>query len=153
MGRAFGPAICTPHLVQKSWMYRHRHRVESNWTGNPGGVTFHLAPTNRPTARADLSAQLSLRPALDWDYYVEFCTATGWNSGLGNPGLRPPYLFIRRRVQLPGAGDRPAYLALIEVSTRPGESRTTIEASGNTRFDVELVDADGPIVRVRATKL
>ena len=148
-GRAFGPAVCLPHLLMKGWMYAGRVYEDTGaWMRQPDGISLPLAPVDRPCSRANLGLKLSLRPHLDWDYYVEFVPATGWNKGLGHPNLTPPYLFVRT-IQ----DGRPTYLALLPVPTTPGVPATVLEPRGNTTFEVRLTDLPGPIIDVRATKL
>ena len=148
-GRAFGPAICLPHLVKHGWMYPGRvYEDDGGWMRNADGISLPLAPVDRPTAAANLGLKLSLRPHLDWDYYVEFVPATGWNKGLAHPNLAPPYLFVRT-IQ----DDRPTGLCYLPVPTTPGVPASIREERGSTIFEVTLTNLRGPIVDVRATKV
>jgi hypothetical protein len=142
-----GPAVCLPHLDEQRWMFSGRVFTDTgSWITN-GGITLPLAPISRPIARGNLGIKLSLRPELDWDYYVEYVLATGWNQG-----LTKPYVFIRRIVDIPGTGRRPAYLALMEAPTVPGTSSNVVEASGNTWFEATLTELPGPILQLTAQK-
>lgn len=142
---AFGPSICLPHLLQRGWMYRSRVYVDSGgWRAGLTGITLPLAPISRPIAKANLGIRLALP---GWDYYLEYLVPTGWNRGL--PGA---YVFVRRLVAIPGAGERCAYLAQIKVPDRVGATATVVEPSGNTFFEVELTSLRGPILKVTARK-
>jgi hypothetical protein len=145
----FGPAICLPHLLQKGWFPTNRLFVDDGqWIRN-GGITVPLAPITAPQARANLGIRLrNIRAHPAWDYYLEFCTPTGWNRGV--PGS--PYLLIRRLVDTV-AGQRPAYLMAIAFNTTPGSGVSAVEPSGNVRFTVELTTLPGPILNVIAEPL
>jgi hypothetical protein len=144
---AFGPAVCLPHLTQQSWMYSHRLFTDTGDWITRGGITVPLAPLSRPGARANLGARLTnTRSDPPWDYYLEYVTATEWNRGV--PGM--PYLLIRRTVDIPGAGQRPAYLAPLHFDQRAGATAQLVEPSGNVQFDVEVSSLPGPIIMVTA---
>jgi hypothetical protein len=145
---AFGPAVCFPHLSQQSWMYSHRVYTDGGqWMTAPNGITIPLAPITSPGARASLGIRLrnaSANP--NWDYYLEYVVATEWNRGV--QGM--PYLLIRRLVNIPGTGVRPAYLDPLHVARLRGATAELVEPSGNVRFHVEVADLSGPIVMVTA---
>lgn len=146
--RAFGPAVCLPHLQQRNWMYGRRlYADDGAWMGQPEGISLPLSPISRPLAHANLGIKLSLRPARAWDYFVEYVIPTGWNQG-----LRTPYVFIRRIVDIPGAKQRPAYLTKFAAPTTLGASSSLLETSGNTLFEAQLVVLEPPILRLTATK-
>lgn len=149
--RAFGPAICLPHLLQRDWMYQRRVFFdEGGWMAQPEGITLPLAPVSRPGARANLGIKLALqRGETSWDYYLEYVIPTEWNQGV--PGA--PYLFIRRIVSISGTGDRPAYLGFIMVPAVTGKIAEVVEPAGNVRFQVELINSLEPIIKVSAQKL
>jgi len=149
--RAFGPALCLPHLIQRDWMYKRRVFFDDGgWMSQPDGITLPLAPISRPGARANLGIRLAYRrDETNWDYYLEYVIPTEWNQGV--PGA--PYLFIRRIVSISGTIDRPAYLGFIAAPTTVGIVAELIEQSGNVRFQVELTDLPGPILKVSAKKL
>lgn len=149
--RAFGPAICLPHLMQREWMYKRRVFFdEGGWMSLPDGITLPLAPISRPGARANLGIKLAFtRDEANWDYYLEYVTPTEWNQGVAGA----PYLFIRRIVSISGTGDRPAYLGFIQIPAEVGKIAEVIEPSGNVRFRAELTNLPGPILKVSAKKL
>ena len=146
---AFGPALCVPHLVQKGWFSPRRLYVDDGaWMSV--GATVPLAPVTSPGARANLGIRLrNVRADPAWDYYLEYCLPTSWNSGV--PGA--PYLLVRRMVDIPGAGERPAYLIAIPFDQTVGAGATAVEPSGNVRFTVEVTRLPGPILRVVAEAL
>ena len=146
---AFGPAICLPHLVEKNWLYPGRlYGDDGHWMSV--GATIPLAPISHPEARANLGIRLrNARAVPAWDYYLEYCTATGWNQGV--PGA--PYLLIRRMVDIPGTGLRPAYLMAIHFDQVAGAGATGVESSGNVRFTAEVTNLPGPILMVTAEAL
>jgi hypothetical protein len=146
--RAFGPAICLPHLMQRNWMYQRRvYYDDGGWLSQPDGITLPLAPISRPSARANLGVKLAYKTAGDaWDYYLEHVHPTGWNQG-----VRKSYLLVRRMA--PKYGGTPAYLGMIEIPITPGTTAEFVEPSGNVRFHVELTELEGPILRVNARKL
>ena len=146
---AFGPAICLPHMVQKNWLPPGRLFVDDgNWMR--AGITLPLAPISRPGAHANLGIKLrNARANPAWDYYLEYCLPEGWNRGV--PGS--PYLLIRRMVNIPGAGERPAYLMALRFTQLVGQGVTDVEPSGNVRFTAEVTDLAGPIIRVTAEAL
>ena len=89
-----------------------------------------------------------IAPRLDWDYYLEFATPSGWNEG-----LKKPYLFVRRIADIPGVGRRVQYLALVEVPEQPDVPASVLEPFGNTLFEVRLTGLKpGPVISVTATK-
>lgn len=145
----FGPAICLPHLVQQGWLPRGRLYVDDGpWMSS--GATVPLAPINRPQARANLGIRLkNVRATPAWDYYLEYCTPSDWNRGV--PGS--PYLLIRRIVDIPGAGQRPAYLMALQFNQTVGTTARAVEPSGNVRFTVEVTPLPGPIIKVMAKAL
>lgn len=145
-GRAFGPAVCLPHLVQRQWMYRRRVFVDGDWWRRPDGITLPLAPLSCPVARANLGIELSLRPAHDWSYFLEYVLPVGWTRGMAKP-----YLMVRRLIDIPGRGERPAYLTSIEVPDQGGVA-SVLEPSGNTVFEVEQTGLPGPIISVTARR-
>jgi len=144
--RAFGPALCLPHLEQQGWMYKRRLYYDAgDWMTHADGITLPLAPISRPGARANLGIKLAYAKGNDrWDYYIEYVIPADWNRGV--PGA--PYVFIRRIAQA-DVGPTPAYLGFIQIE------RTTelVEPSGNVRFRAELTSLPGPILRVSAAKL
>ena len=113
MQRAFGPAVCLPHLMQREWMYKRRVYFDDGaWLSQPDGITLALAPISRLSARANLGIKLAYRRAEDaWDYYLEYVEPTVWNQGLGKS-----YLIVRRMA--PKYGGTPAYLGLLEFRRR-----------------------------------
>lgn len=114
------------------------------------GITVPLAPLSRPGARANPGARLTnTRSDPPWDYYLEYVTATEWNRGVA--GM--PYLLIRRMVDIPGVGQRPAYLAPLHFDQRAGATAHLVEPSGNVQFDVEVSSLPGPIIMVTARPL
>lgn len=147
--RNFGPAICLPHLMQKDWMYKRRVFFDDGgWMAQTEGITLPLAPISRPAARANLGIKLAYRRnETNWDYYLEYVIANEWNQGL--PGA--PYLFIRR--MSPKYGGTPAYLGFIQVPADVGTIAEFVEPSGNVRFQVELTNLRGPIIKVKVKKL
>ncbi|TDF59518.1 hypothetical protein [Cupriavidus sp. L7L] len=146
---AFGPAVCLPHMVQKNWLPPGRLFIDDgNWMR--AGITLPLAPISRPGARANLGIKLrNVRANPAWDYYLEYCLPEGWNRGV--PG--GPYLLIRRMVNIPGAGERPAYLMALPFTQLVGQGVTGVEPSGNVRFTAEVTNLAGPIIRVTAEAL
>jgi hypothetical protein len=146
---AFGPALCLPHLVEKNWLFPGRLYVDDgHWMSV--GATIPLAPITHPEARANLGIRLTnTRAAPAWDYYLEYCTPTGWNQGV--PGA--PYLLIRRMVDIPGTGQRPAYLMALHFDQVAGAGATGVEPSGNVRFTAEVTNLPGPILHVTAEAL
>lgn len=147
--RAFGPALCLPHLLQRDWMYKRRvHYDSGDWLSRPDGITLNLAPITRPIARANLGLKLAYkRGDAAWDYYLEYVIPTEWNQGV----LGAPLFLIRRMA--PKYGGTPAYLGFIKVPTNIGTIAELVEPSGNVRFQVELTDLPGPILKVSAKKL
>jgi hypothetical protein len=145
----FGSAVCLPHLIQREWMYSHRVlRDDGAWMSQPHGTTFVLAPINDPGAHANLGIALAVGPPDDvWDYLLEYARPTGWNRG-----LKGDFLFIRR-LRPSSIGDTAAILGSIAVPAAPGERKQFVETTGNTRFEVQRLDAEGRIVKVNATKL
>jgi hypothetical protein len=140
----FGPAVCLPHMVQQGWFPSERLYVdEGEWMR--AGATIMLAPVTCPQARANLGIRLkNVRASPPWDYYLEYCSPTGWDRGV--PGA--PYLLIRRIVDIPGFGERPAYLMALAFKQDVGAGATGIEPSGNVRFTVEVADLPGPVLKV-----
>jgi len=149
--RAFGPALCLPHLLQSGWMYPRRvYYDDGGWLSQSNGITLPLAPISRPIARANLGLQLAFARDSDrWDYYLEYVIPTDWNRGV--PGS--PYLLIRRIVSIPGTGDRPAYLGFVQVPATAGGVAEVVEPLGNVRFRAELTHLQGPILKVSAKRL
>ena len=145
----FGPALCLPHLVEKNWLFPGRLYVDdSPWMSV--GATVPLAPVTHPEARANLGIRLrNTRADPAWDYYLEYCIPAGWDQGV--PG--GPYLLIRRMVDIPGTGQRPAYLMALQFDQVVGAGATGVEPSGNVRFTVEVTALPGPILRVIAEAL
>jgi hypothetical protein len=150
-GRAFGPAICLPHLILSGWMYQRRMLVDSgSWALRSEGIELQLAPITEPGAHAHLGASLT-NPDRDpgWAYLLEFVTATGWNKGVA--GM--PYLMIRRIMSKTDLGEQPNAVCLHAIYVEPSGAPTTYtEPSGNTTFTVSLTDLRGPIVKVHARK-
>jgi hypothetical protein len=146
----FGPAVCLPHLVQRNWMIPSRlYYDDGGWLSEPDGITLPLAPINCPDARANLGIMLAFKQdAAQWDYYLEYVIPEEWNRGVAGA----PYLFIRRIVTISGVGDRPAYLGYIVVPATVGQVAEFVEPSGNVRFQIELTDLAGPILKVSAKK-
>jgi hypothetical protein len=146
----FGPAICLPHLLQQDWMYKRRvHFEDGDWMLQTKGITLPLAPVSRPGARANLGIKLAYHNDVDsWEYYLEYIIATQWNQGL--PGA--PYLFIRRMSPKYDKGT-PAYLGSIHILSTVGKTAEWIEPLGNVRFQTELTNLPGPIIKVNAKKL
>lgn len=144
--RAFGPALCLPHLMQQGWMYEHRvHIDDGGWATRPQGITLPLAPTSRPGAQANLGIKLPfVRGDATWDYYLEYVTPTDWNRGV--PGA--PYLFIRR-MGTTDVGTTPIYLGAVAI----GQATEFLEPSGNVLFTAEQTNLPGPILRVTARRL
>lgn len=144
--KAFGPALCLPHLIQRGWMYDRRvYTDDGGWVSWPEGITLPLAPTSRPGARANLGIKLPITSANgSWDYYLEYVTLTDWNRGV--PG--GPYLFIRR-MGMADVGSTPIYLGALGVG-RVGEF---FEPSGNVLFTAEETDLPGPVLRINARRL
>jgi hypothetical protein len=145
----FGPAVCVPHLVQQGWFPHGRLYVdEGHWM--TAGVSIPLAPVAHPEARANLGIRLTnIRATPAWDYYLEYCLSAGWNRGVQGG----PYLLIRRIVDIPGIGQRPAYLMALHFEQRVGAGVTGVEPSGQVRFTAEVTDLPGPILRVTAEAL
>ena len=148
LGRNFGPAICLPHLIQRDWMFKHRvYYDDGNWLSHPEGITLQLAPTCRPSAPANLGLKLAYRNVQDaWDYYLEYVQPTGWNQG-----IQKSFLIVRRIA--PKYAGTPAFLGLVEIPLNPGTTAAFVETSGNVRFQVELTNLRGPIIKVNAKKL
>ena len=146
--RAFGPAVCLPHLMQRDWMYRGRvYYDDGGWMSQPGGITLPLAPISRPGARANLGIKLAYTRGGDaWDYYLEYVQPADWNRGIGKP-----FLMVRRMA--PKYGGTPAFLGMVEIPMTPGARAEFVEPSGNVKFQVELTDLPGPILKVSAKKL
>ena len=142
----FGPALCVPHLIEKSWLSSRRlYANDGDWMST--GATIPLAPVSRPEARAHLGIRLTnIRANPAWDYYLEYCAPTAWDQGVSGA----PYLLIRRMVDTPGTGRRVAYLMAIPFDQKIGATATGVETSGNVRFSVEVTDLPGPILRVTA---
>jgi hypothetical protein len=146
--RAFGPAVCLPHLMQRDWMYQRRvYFDDGGWLSQPDGITLPLAPIGRLSTRANLGIKLAYARAEDaWDYYLEYVEPTGWNQGIGKS-----YLIVRRMA--PKYGGTPAYLGLLEIPTTPGARAEYVEPSGGVKFQVELTQMQGPILSVNARKM
>jgi hypothetical protein len=146
---AFGPAICLPHMVQKNWLPPGRLFVDDgNWM--TAGITLPLAPISRPGAAANLGIRLkNVRANPAWDYYLEYCLPEEWSRGV--PGS--PYLLVRRIVDIPGGGERPAYLMALQFTQSAGQGVAGVEPSGNVRFTAEVTNLSGPIIRVTAEAL
>ncbi|MCE8424619.1 MAG: hypothetical protein J5U17_02445 [Candidatus Methanoperedens sp.] len=53
----------------------------------------------------------------------------------------------------PKYGGTPAFLGLVEIPMSPGTKAEFLEPSGNVRFQVELTDLQGPILKVNVKKL
>ena len=136
-------------MVQKDWLPHGRLYTDSgNWMSV--GAMIPLAPISHPDARANLGIRLTnIRARPNWDYYLEYCIPTGWNQGV--PGS--PYLLIRRIVDIPGIGQRPAYLMALQFKQVVGTVVTGVEPSGNVRFTLEVTDLPGPILKVSAEAL
>jgi hypothetical protein len=147
--RNFGPAVCLPHLMQRDWMYKRRVYYDNGaWLSQPDGITLSLAPITRPIARANLGIKLAYNEGdAAWDYYLEYVIPTEWNRGVRGA----PLFFIRRIA--PKYGGTPAYLGSIAVPTAIGTMAEFVEPSGNVRFQVELIDLQGPILKVNVKKL
>jgi hypothetical protein len=149
-GVAFGPALCLPHLVEKGWLPPGRLFTDDEGHWMRAGITLPLAPVAHPEARANLGIRLrNIRATPPWDYYLEYCTPEGWNRGV----MGSPYLMIRRMVDVPGVGRRPAYLTVLQFPQAVGAGATGVEASGNVRFTVEVTNLPGPILSVTAEAL
>ena len=148
--RNFGPAVCLPHLMQRDWMYKRRVYYDNGgWLSHPNGITLPLAPITRPVARANLGIKLAYNQGdAAWDYYLDNVIPTEWNRGV--PGA--PLFFIRRMAPK-YEGGTPAYLGFIKVPTAIGTIAEFVESSGNVKFQVELTDLPGPILKVSAKKL
>ena len=148
LGRNFGPAVCLPHLIQRDWIFKPRvYYDDGGWLSHPEGITLPLAPISRPSARANLGIKLAYKTARDaWDYYLEFVQPTDWNQGINKS-----FLIVRRMA--PKYGGTPAFLGLIEIPMNRGTNATFLETSGNVRFQVELTNLPGPILKVTAKKL
>jgi hypothetical protein len=146
--RAFGPAVCLPHLMQREWMYKPRVYDDAGiWMTAPEGITLPLAPIGHPSARANLGLKLAYKNANDaWDYYIECVQPTGWNQGIGNS-----YLMIRRMA--PKYGGTPAFLGKIEIPSNVGVKSEFLEPSGNVRVQVEVTSLPGSIFSVNVRKL
>jgi hypothetical protein len=146
--RNFGPAVCLPHLIQCNWMYKRRvYYDDGGWLSQPEGIALPLAPITDPMARANLGIKLAYKQGeTTWDYYLEYVRATGWNKGIGKS-----FLFIRRMA--PKYGGTPAILGSVVVPSDLGVKADFLEPSGNVRFQVERLDADGRKVKVGAKKL
>lgn len=144
----FGPALCLPHLTQRDWMYKRRvYYDDGGWLSQPDGITLPLAPISRPSARANLGIKLAYKHVEDaWDYYLEYVRPTDWNQG-----IEKSFLVVRRMA--PKYGGTPAFLGLVEIPMSPGTKAEFLEPSGNVRFQVELTDLQGPILKVHAKKL
>jgi hypothetical protein len=146
---AFGPALCLPHLVQQDWLPHGRLYVDNGQWMNTG-ISLSLAPVTHPEARANLGIRLrNIRANPPWDYYLEYCTPTGWNRGV--PGS--PYLLIRRMVDIPGTSERPGYLMALQFDQVVGAEVTGVEPSGNVRFTVEVTHLPGPVLKIIAEAL
>jgi hypothetical protein len=147
---AFGPALCLPHMVQKGWMYARRlYYDDGAWQSQPEGIALPLSPVTDPGARANLGIRLAYsRDGASWDYYLEYVKPEDWNRGLSGA-----FVFVRRIAPHPAYGDTPAYLGSIAVPAALGTTATFVEPAGNVRFEVERFDADGRVLRVRATRL
>jgi hypothetical protein len=146
--RAFGPALCLPHLLQRDWMYKHRvYYDDGGWLSQPDGITLPLAPISSPGARANLGIKLAYKQGeVAWDYYLEYVQPTDWNQGMLNP------IFIVRRMS-PKYNGTPAYLGSVKIPVSPGIKGEFLEPSGNVRFVVELTNLPGRILKVNAIKL
>jgi hypothetical protein len=146
----FGPSVCLPHLVQRNWMYKRRlYYDDGGWLSQPNGITLPLSPITCPEAHANLGIRLAFKKdGAKWDYYLEYVIPKDWNRGV----VGAPYLFIRRIVTI-GGEDRPAYLGAIATPATAGQIKDFIEPSGNVRFQVELTNLPGPILKVSAKKL
>jgi Metallo-peptidase family M12B Reprolysin-like len=76
----FGPAVCLSHLIQRGWMYSHRVFYDSGaWLSN--GITFLLAPTSDPGARANWVPHSHLRK-------VKPLGIITWNTPSQQVGIR-----------------------------------------------------------------
>ncbi len=146
--RAFGPALCLPHLMQRDWMYKRRvYYDDGGWLSQPEGITLPLAPIDRLSARANLGLKLAYKRDEDaWDYYLEYVQPTNWNQG-----IQKSFLMVRRIA--PKYGGTPAFLGSVEIPMSPGIKAEFLEPSGNVRFQVEMTDLQGPILKVNAKKL
>jgi hypothetical protein len=128
-GRAFGPAVCLPHLMQRDWMYKGRvYYDDGGWLFQPDGITLPLAPIGRPSARANLGLKLAYKHGEGaWDYYLKYVQPTGWNLG-----IQKSFPIVRRIA--PKYGGTPAFLGLLEIPISPGAKAEFLEPSGNVRF-------------------
>ena len=147
--RAFGPALCLPHLVQKDWMFTRRVYYDGGaWQSLTDGIALPLAPITDPGARANLGIKLAFkRDEKAWDYYLEWVKPTDWNQG-----IRRSLVFIRRIAPW-GTRETPAFLGSVEVPSSLGVTAEFVEPSGNVRFQVERFDTAGRILSVRAKRL
>jgi hypothetical protein len=129
-------------------MYKRRVYYDGGgWLSQPEGIALPLAPITDPMARANLGIKLAYKQGeTTWDYYLEYVRATGWNKGIGKS-----FLFIRRMA--PKYGGTPAILGSVVVPSDLGVKADFLEPSGNVRFQVERLDADGRKVKVGAKKL
>lgn len=146
--RAFGPAVCLPHLMQRDWMYTSRVFYDGGgWMSLPDGITLPLAPVGSPSANANLGIKLAHGSGDNaWDYYLEYVQPIGWNRGIG-----ASFVIVRR--MSPKYGGTPAFLGLIKVPIAPSVPTAFHEASGNVMFFVEMTNLPGPILKVNAKKL
>ncbi len=146
----FGPAVCLPHLMQRQWMFTRRvYTDDGGWLTQPDGITLPLAPITAPIAHANLGIKLAYKQAeTTWDYYLEYVQPTSWNQG-----IQKPFLFIRRIASVGGIGETPIILGSLELPTAPGITVAFLEPAGNVRFQAELTNLQGPILKVNAKKL
>jgi hypothetical protein len=56
-------------------------------------------------------------------------------------------------VNIPGTGERPAYLAALHFDERPGATAQVVEPSGNVQFTVKVSSLPGPIIMATARPL
>ena len=146
----FGPALCFPHLMLKEWMYNRRVLSDDGaWASQPAGMTFLLAPTIDPGARANLGAKLTLKVGrASWDYYLEYVRPKEWNQGFPDPTLLIRRVGAAKDVEATGI-----FLGSIVVPAAIGVRAEFVEPTGNTKFQVERFDPEGRIVQVVAKKL
>lgn len=144
----FGPAVCVPHLIQRNWMYADRVLQDGGaWMSR--GITATLAPVDEPGSHAHLAMKLAFtkNSTTNWDYYVQYVRPANWNQGIGIPSV-----FIRRLGPGKDIGPTPAILGSISVPAEVGAKADFVEPSGNIRFQVERLDAQGRAVQVHVAR-
>jgi hypothetical protein len=146
----FGPALCLPHLVKRTWMFQRRlYTTDDSWMSAPEGISVPLAPLTDPGAHANLGAQLPFRDQAGqtWNYYLELVTPVRWNRGLPAASL-----FIRRTAAIQDIGETPIILGSIRVPEMADVPASFREPHGDVLFTVKRFGNDGRRVMVTARK-